>query len=72
VYTYLFDKLEKRRYPRRPLAVPLADIAYKTGMSYNQIRNRIKKLVELGKIETWTVKHPTQFKITYFRIVNRY
>lgn len=37
-------------------------------ISYKQVRERIERLVEMNLVERWTVKHPTQFKITYYRL----
>lgn len=66
VYTFLFDRIG---YSRRPRPVPLVSIAKSCKLSYKQVRKRLEILQELKKIEMWTTKHPTQYKITYFRIV---
>lgn len=55
-------------YSKTPKVVPLLYIAKAVGCSYDEARYRVKKLKEKGIIETWTTKHPTQFKITYYRV----
>ena len=60
-------------YGRKPSAVALIFIIQ--GLQYRgvmitqkQLRNRITKLISLGMLEKWTTKHPSQFKITYYRV----
>lgn len=65
LYAFLARKLGYRREPK---AVPLFVMARAIGCSYDQVRKRIGLLVEMGLIERWTVKHPKQFKITYYRL----
>lgn len=65
VYLYFLKTIGDSK---RPVVVPMADIAKETLCTYNQVRKRIKILIEAGLLEKWTVKHPTQFKITYYRV----
>jgi len=71
IYRFLFHKMG---YSRHPKCVPVNYIAKAVSkkmnkdISYDQVRERMKKLVERGMVEKWTVKHPTQFRITYYRL----
>jgi len=71
MYRFLFYKFGYSRHPRCiPVNYIAKAVSKKIGksISYDQIRERMKRLVEIGMIEKWTVKHPTQFKITYYRL----
>lgn len=65
LYAFLARKIG---YKREPKPVPLFVMSKAIGCSYDQARIRIQQLVEMGMIEKWTVKHPKQFKITYYRL----
>lgn len=60
--------LRRIGYKRKPTSVPLLYIEKCVHTTRKKARNRIQKLVKEGLLETWTTKHPTQFKITYYRI----
>lgn len=70
VYAILHRRLG---YIRKPQPVPHLYIqkALKTKgieTSLMSIQRRIKRLIQLGYLEKWTVKHPTNYKMTYYRI----
>lgn len=65
VYTYFMNKIGYTAVPR---SVPLLYCGKKLGLSRQQMRTIIKKLKGKGLLDTWTTKHPTQFKITYYRL----
>lgn len=65
----IYSLLKKRLgYRKTPLAIPLKYIEKCIGHNKRQIEYRIEKMSKLGYIEKWTTKHPTHFKITYYRI----
>jgi len=55
-------------YSTKPKLVPLVKISKIMGCSYEQAKYRIKLLKKAGLLETWTTKHPTHYKQTYFRL----
>lgn len=61
--------LLKIGYDAIPRPVPLETIENNTGLSRKQVRLRINKLIKGKLLEKWTKKHPTQFKITYYRVI---
>lgn len=65
IYTFLLRKLG---YKRTPQPVPLVLIERYVKGSKRQVEYRMKKLVKIGYVEKWTTKHPTHYKITYYRI----
>jgi hypothetical protein len=65
IYLFIASKIG---YSRSPKSVPVLMISKAVRGSYKEVRNRIESLREKGLLEKWTVKHPTQFKISYFRI----
>lgn len=65
IYSLLLRKIG---YRRRPTSVPLLYIQKCTHTTRKKARTRIERLKKEGLLETWTVKHPTQFKVTYYRI----
>lgn len=70
VYTFL---LQRMGYSRVPIAVPQAFILQglqwrNIPITRDQLRNRLSKLQKQGYIESWTVKHNTHYKKTFFRI----
>lgn len=66
VYSYLLGRLSFSAIPK---PVPLVPIAVACGCSVEQVKYRVKKLEEKGIIQVWRKKHPTHFKVTYYRIV---
>lgn len=68
VYAFLARRIG---YTTTPQPVPLLVISKAIGISYKEVRNRVKVLVDMKLVEKWTVKHPTQFKITYYRLTFR-
>jgi hypothetical protein len=65
IYSFLLRNLGYRRTPQ---PVPLILIQRVVKGSKRQVEYRIKKMVDKGMIEKWTTKHPTHYKITYYRI----
>lgn len=66
LYAFLLRKLG---YRSSPLPVALSFMVKGTGLSTQQVRSRLFKLVEGRLIQKWTVKHPQHYKKTYYRIV---
>lgn len=66
LYAFLLRKLGYSAVPR-PVAISY--MAEGTKMSVKRIRRRLKQLEDDGLIQKWTVKHPTHYKKTFYRIV---
>jgi len=71
MYRFLFYKFGYSRHPRCiPVNYIAKAVSKKVGksISYDQIRERMKRLVEIGMIEKWTVSDAPNHKKTYWRI----
>jgi len=66
VYSFFLEKLG---YSATPRPVAISFVAKGLGLSVDQVRYRIDQLVEGKVIEKWTVKHPTQYKKSFYRMV---
>ena len=65
IYSFILKEIG---YSTKPKLVPLIKICRLMNCTYDQGRYRIKVLKNAGVLETWTTKHPTHFKQTYYRI----
>jgi len=65
VYAYLRKKTDASR---RPQLLTIQEMATACRCTYDQVRYRLKYLEKYGLLEKWTVKHPTKFKVTYYRL----
>lgn len=68
VFAYFLENIS---FTRVPVAIPMLKISLKTGLTYDQIRYAIKKLISLGLLEKWTATHPKKGnwgRTTYYRI----
>lgn len=52
---YIKRRLLNRKYNSRPKELKILWIAKKVGMTYDQVRYRIKYLIKNNKIKKWTV-----------------
>jgi len=66
LYAFLLRRIG---YKATPLPVATSYMAKGCGMTARQVGYRISKMVELKLIEKWTVKHPTHYKKTFYRLV---
>lgn len=66
VYSFMLKKIG---YQSSPLPIALTYICLGTGLTINQVRLRIKKLLIAHLIQKWTVSNPDHYKKTYYRIV---
>lgn len=58
----------KLHYRKQPKSVPLLMIAKATRSTYDEVRERIKILLQQELIEKWTVSDAPNHKKTYFRL----
>jgi len=66
IYRYLLERIQ---YSKTPKPITLEAISRSCACTRQQTKYRIMKLIDKKLLEKWTTKHPTKYKISYFRMV---